>query len=82
MNWLYFSLFAVAIITFTLALPLLRKNKAGQLFLLIFLGFAAGYFVSEVGYMPSSRPLYGYGFSILIIGGLIYRAIKFYQTIK
>ena len=82
MDWLNFILFAVAIMTFTLALPLLRNYRAGQLSLLILLGFAAGYILSDARYMPSDRPLYGYGLSILFIGGLIYRAVKFYQTIK
>ena len=82
MDWLNFILFAAVMITFTLAMPLLKKHRAGQLSLLIFLGFVAGYFLSDARHMPSDKPLYGYGLSILFIGALIYRAIKFYQTIK
>ena len=59
-----------------------EEARAGQLSLLIFLGFVAGYFLSDARHMPSDKPLYGYGLSILFIGALIYRAIKFYQTIK
>jgi len=75
-------MFCVFILSFSLAVPRLKKFRAGQLFLLIFLGFATGFMFNENHHMSSERSLPGYILPTVFLMGLIYQSVKFYGTIK
>ena len=82
MEW-YQILFLIAVVIIVgLLLPWLKKFRAYQFFGLIFSGSLAGYLLNELQHTPSDRFKFAYVACILMFGGIIFRAIKFYKTIK
>jgi hypothetical protein len=77
-----FFLIVAFLIVISLVIPWLIKFKIWQFFGLILGGFINGYLLNEVINLHPERPWYGYGLFFLLIGGLIYQSLKFYQTIK
>jgi len=80
MEWKDVLIIVPLVIFLGFFIPWLQKFRAWQFYSLLLLALCIGYLFN--GHQPHNPSWHYYALFILLIGSLIYRAVKFYDSIK